>query len=88
MTNFIVWLAVGVVIGWLASRLMDSNQTLGWPLGVAVGILGACVAGWIVDLQLGADPAFNLPSMMGSVLGAVLVVSIAGLFRGGRARAR
>ena len=39
--NFIIWLIVGGVIGWLASIAMKTNGQQGIVLNVVVGIVGA-----------------------------------------------
>ena len=39
--NFIIWLIVGGVIGWLASLVMRTDGQQGLFLNVVVGIVGA-----------------------------------------------
>ena len=48
MVNFIVWLIVGALIGWVASSLMGNRQ--GLLLNIVVGIVGAFVLGTIVAI--------------------------------------
>ena len=43
--NFIIWLIVGGLIGWLASMLMKTNHQQGIFLNVVVGIVGAMLGG-------------------------------------------
>ena len=42
--NFLIWLIVGGVIGWLASLVMKTDGQQGLFLNVVVGIVGAMVA--------------------------------------------
>ena len=51
MINFIVWLIVGAIIGWLASQLMGKRE--GLLLNIVVGIVGAFLAG--LDGLMGPD---------------------------------
>ena len=44
--NFIIWLIVGGVIGWLASLLMKTDDQQGLFLNVVVGVIGAMLAGF------------------------------------------
>lgn len=39
--NFILWLIIGGVIGWLASLVMRTDAQQGMLLNVIVGIIGA-----------------------------------------------
>ena len=48
MINFIIWLVVGGIIGWLASLVMRTNAAQGIVLNVIVGIVGAMLGGWLI----------------------------------------
>ena len=39
--NFLIWLAVGGIIGWVASMVMKTDAQQGVFLNVIVGIVGA-----------------------------------------------
>jgi uncharacterized membrane protein YeaQ/YmgE (transglycosylase-associated protein family) len=47
--NFIIWLIVGGVIGWLASILMKTDGQQDLFLNVVVGIVGAMLGGWVLS---------------------------------------
>ena len=88
--NFIIWLVVGGLIGWVASMIMKTNGQQGIVLNVIVGIVGAMLGGWFISPLVGAgtinDGAFNAGSLVVSLLGAVILLAIVGLFRRGTAR--
>lgn len=88
--NFIIWLIVGGVIGWLASMLMKTNDQQGMLLNVVVGGVGAMVAGWVVSPLVGVGTInqdnFSLPGMLVSFIGAVILLAIVNLFRRGAVR--
>jgi uncharacterized membrane protein YeaQ/YmgE (transglycosylase-associated protein family) len=90
MMNAIVWLAVGGVIGWLASLVMKTDNQQGILLNVVVGIVGAVVAGWVISPLVGAGTInqgnFSLPSLVVSFLGAVILLAVVNLFRRGAVR--
>ena len=48
--NFIIWLIVGGIIGWLASMIMRTDAQQGVVLNVVVGIVGAVILLAIVNL--------------------------------------
>ena len=39
--NFIIWIVIGGILGWIASMIMRTNAQQGLLLNVAVGIVGA-----------------------------------------------
>jgi uncharacterized membrane protein YeaQ/YmgE (transglycosylase-associated protein family) len=88
--NFILWLIVGGVIGWLASMLMKTNDQQGMLLNIVVGVVGAMVAGWFVSPLVGVGTInqdnFSLPGMLVSFVGAVILLAIVNLFRRGAVR--
>ena len=88
--NFIIWLVIGGLIGWLASMVMRTDAQQGVVLNVVVGIVGALLGGWLISPLVGVPTinqnAFSLPAMLVSLVGAIIVLGIVNLFRRGRAR--
>ena len=88
--NFIVWLIVGGVIGWLASLMMRTDGQQGLFLIVVVGIVGAMLGGWFLSPLFGVSTInqnnFSLPGLLVSLLGAVILLAIVNLVRRGSAR--
>ena len=88
--NFIIWLVVGGVIGWLASMLMKTNDQQGMFLNVIVGIVGAMLGGWFIAPLVGVGTInqnnFSLPALLVSFIGAAILLAIVNLFRRGTAR--
>lgn len=88
--NFIIWLIVGGLIGWLASMLMKTNDQQGMVLNVVVGIVGAMIGGWFVSPLVGVGTInqnnFSLPAMLVSFIGAAILLAIVNLVRRGSAR--
>jgi len=88
--NFIVWLVVGGVIGWLASMLMKTNDQQGMFLNVIVGVVGAMLGGWFISPLVGFGTInqnnFSMPALLVSLGGAVILLAIVNLFRRGTAR--
>lgn len=90
MVNLIVWLAVGGVIGWIASIVMNTNTQQGIFLNVVVGVVGALVAGWVISPLVGQGTInqgnFSLSSLLVSFVGAVILLAVVNLFRRGAMR--
>ncbi len=83
MINFIVWLIVGAIIGWVASQLMGRRE--GLLLNIVVGIVGAFLAGIVLTPLLGIKTInqnnFSLPGLIVSLLGAILLLAIVTVFQ-------
>lgn len=88
--NFIIWLIVGGVIGWLASLMMKTDGQQGIILNVVVGIVGAMLAGWLISPLVGVGTInqdnFSLPALFVSFVGAAILLAVVNLMRRGSAR--
>lgn len=74
--TILVWIIVGLIAGWIASRLMGSGG-YGILGDIVVGILGAVVGGWLLSRLLGLDvTGLNLESIFVSVVGAMIVIVV------------
>lgn len=86
--NFIIWLIVGGLVGWVASMIMGTDARQGLLLNVVVGIVGAFLAGIVLSPLLGIGTInqnnFSLPALLVSLGGAVILLFVVGLFQGRR----
>ncbi len=86
--NYIIWLIVGGLVGWVASMVMRTNGQQGLVLNIVVGIVGAFVAGLVLTPMLGIATInqnnFSLPGLLVSLVGAVILLAVVGLLSGGR----
>jgi uncharacterized membrane protein YeaQ/YmgE (transglycosylase-associated protein family) len=90
MINFIVWLIVGGLVGWIASMIMRTDAQQGIVLNIVVGIVGAALAGLLISPLLGVptinQDSFSVGAMVVSLIGAIILLAIVNLIRRGRAR--
>ena len=88
--NFIIWIIIGGIIGWLASLVMKTDAQQGMFLNVIVGIVGAFLGGWLLAPLFGSGTInandFSVMSLVVSFLGAVIQLAIVNLIRRGSAR--
>jgi uncharacterized membrane protein YeaQ/YmgE (transglycosylase-associated protein family) len=88
--NFIIWLVVGGLIGWIASKIMRTDAQQGVFLNIVVGIVGSMLGGWLISPLVGAGTInqsdFSLAGLFVSLVGAVILLAIINLFRRGKAR--
>jgi uncharacterized membrane protein YeaQ/YmgE (transglycosylase-associated protein family) len=90
MINIIIWLVIGGVIGWLASVIMKTDAQQGIILNIVVGIVGAVLGGWFLAPMFGTGTInqdnLSMPSLVVSLLGAVILLAIVNLVRRGTVR--
>ncbi len=88
--NFIIWLVVGGLIGWVASMVMRTDAQQGVMLNVIVGIVGAFLGGWLISPMVGVptinQDAFSVGAMVVSLIGAIILLAVVNLVNRGRAR--
>lgn len=81
MMNWILWLILGALAGYLA-RIILGRHAAAWWQDVLVGALGAVIGGYIaVALGLGAVTGLNLYSLLVAVFGAILLLLILDIIR-------
>jgi len=85
MINFIIWIIVGALIGWVASIIMQTNNRQGLIADIIVGIVGAFVGGYFLSplFNVGTinEGDFSIPALLVSLGGAVILLAISKLFR-------
>ena len=87
--NFIIWLVVGGLVGWMASLVMKTDASQGILLNVVVGIVGAFLGGLLLSPLLGVgtiNQGITVASMGVSLLGAIILLALINLVRRGSVR--
>ena len=88
--NILIWLIVGGILGWLASKVMHTDGQQGLILNIVVGIVGALIGGWLLSPMLGAGTInqnnFSLPALLVSFIGAIVLLAVYNLATRGRVR--
>ena len=83
--NFLIYLIVGGIAGWLASIVMRRDGSQGIILNVIVGIIGGFLGGWLLPMV-----GFGMGGWLGflgtAFIGAVVLLLIVNLFTRGKAR--
>lgn len=85
MLTLIVIIIVGGLIGWVASKIMGTDAQQGILLNIVVGIVGALLAGFLLNPLVGGGNImqgdFSLSALLLSLVGAVALVWIVGMVR-------
>jgi uncharacterized membrane protein YeaQ/YmgE (transglycosylase-associated protein family) len=80
------WIVVGAIAGWLAGKLVK-GEGFGCLGNIIVGVVGGLLGGFLASALFNVPDAvngFNLTSIIVAFLGAVIVVVVIRLLRGGR----
>ena len=81
MINWILWLILGAIAGFLA-RVILGRSAAAWWQNVIIGALGAVIGGYIaVALGLGAVTGLNLYSLLVAVFGAIVLLLLLDIVR-------
>ena len=85
LVTIIAWIVLGAIAGWIAGLLVPGDEGLGVIGKIVLGIVGALVGGFIANAigfgsgREGGD-VVNLQSIIVAIIGAVIVVWVAGFF--------
>lgn len=84
--GWIVSILVGALIGWLASRVMKTDDQQGGLANIAIGVIGSVLGVWLFGgiLVIGGAVGIGTFSIWGiirGVLGAVILIAILKVFK-------
>lgn len=79
MLNFILYLALGAVAGWLAGQIMRGGG-FGLLWNIIIGIIGGFVGGWLMSL-LHIQKGGIIWELIVAVIGAVVLLFVVSLFK-------
>jgi len=82
LTNVLWWLVVGLIAGFLASRVM-SGGGYGLVGDIVMGIIGAIIGGWLAGL-LGLGSYGLIGTIVVAFIGACILIAIVHAVSGGR----
>lgn len=78
--GFIGWIIIGGLAGWIGSKIMGTDASMGVVLNIIVGVIGGFLGGWLLTL-FGVDVVGGglIFSFLTCLLGAVILLWIVGL---------
>lgn len=85
--GIIAWIVFGFIVGLIARAIMPGKQSMGFVLTTLLGIAGSVIGGLIASALGGGDATgFHGSGIIGSVIGAIVLLFLAGLVTGPRRR--
>nr|PZN17581.1 MAG: GlsB/YeaQ/YmgE family stress response membrane protein [Pseudomonadota bacterium] len=86
--SIIAFIIVGIIAGYIARALMPGRQSMGFIATALLGIAGSFVGGFLASLIGGGRVLdLNTAGIIGSIIGALVVLAILGLVAKRRPRA-
>jgi uncharacterized membrane protein YeaQ/YmgE (transglycosylase-associated protein family) len=80
--GIIAWVVFGFIVGLIARALIPGPQKLGFIVTTLVGIGGSFVGGLVGSIFSGQPVyTFNTAGLIGSVIGAIVLMFLLGLSR-------
>jgi uncharacterized membrane protein YeaQ/YmgE (transglycosylase-associated protein family) len=77
---------IGIIAGFLGRALLPGDDSMGLVATILVGIVGALV-GWVLFaflLGIGDNDKFDLGSILGAIIGTMIVLLVLRMVRGNR----
>jgi uncharacterized membrane protein YeaQ/YmgE (transglycosylase-associated protein family) len=76
--SIIIFLIVGIIAGFVARAVVPGRQNMGIIATLILGIIGSFVGGLILSFLPGGEkfPSFNAAGLIGSIIGAIVVLLI------------
>jgi uncharacterized membrane protein YeaQ/YmgE (transglycosylase-associated protein family) len=74
--DIVVWLIVGIIAGALARLLVPGEDPMGFLGTMLLGLAGSALGGLVADALIAGDQNFSPAGLIGSILGAVVVLLI------------
>lgn len=79
MLNFILYLLLGALAGFLAGKIMRGGG-FGLLVNIIIGIVGGFIGGWLMSL-VGISKGGLIWELIVAVLGAVVLLFVISLFK-------
>ena len=81
--GIIGWIIIGGLAGWIGSKIMKTDASMGIILNIVVGIIGGLLGGWLLSV-FGVDVEGGgwIFSFITCLLGAVILLFIVKLVTG------
>jgi uncharacterized membrane protein YeaQ/YmgE (transglycosylase-associated protein family) len=76
MGGIIVFLIVGLIAGFIARALVPGPDPMGWLGTMILGIVGSFVGGTLAALVFGGTLDLSASGLVGSIVGAIIVLLI------------
>lgn len=87
MISLIVTILAGAFIGWIASKIMHTDASMGALANIVAGIVGSAIGSMIAGGGFNVNANFSLGALFWGIVGACILIGLVKLVSGGTRRA-
>jgi uncharacterized membrane protein YeaQ/YmgE (transglycosylase-associated protein family) len=85
--GIIAWIVFGFIVGLIARAIVPGKQGMGLVMTTLLGVAGSLIGGLVASALGGGDATgFRASGFIGSLIGAIVLLFIAGMVTGPRRR--
>jgi uncharacterized membrane protein YeaQ/YmgE (transglycosylase-associated protein family) len=85
--GIVAWIVFGFIVGLIARAVVPGRQGMGFVMTTLLGVAGSIVGGLVASTLAGSpSTAFQTAGFLGSLLGAVVLLIVAGMVTGPKRR--
>ena len=78
--GIIAWIVFGFIVGLIARAIVPGRQGMGLVMTTLLGVAGSIVGGLVASALGGGSPgAFQTSGFVGSLVGAIVLLVVAGM---------
>jgi uncharacterized membrane protein YeaQ/YmgE (transglycosylase-associated protein family) len=81
-------IVVGLAAGWVAQLALGKDRPVDWTMALVTGLAGSFVGGLLASLLAGDGVTIRPSGLIGSIVGAIVVLAIVRSVRGRRRSVR
>jgi uncharacterized membrane protein YeaQ/YmgE (transglycosylase-associated protein family) len=85
--GIIAWIVFGFIVGLIARAIVPGKQGMGFIMTTLLGVAGSLIGGLVASALTGGNTTGFTPSgFIGSLIGAIVLLFVAGMVTGPRRR--
>jgi uncharacterized membrane protein YeaQ/YmgE (transglycosylase-associated protein family) len=85
--GILAWIVFGFIVGLIARAVVPGRQGMGFVMTTLLGVAGSLIGGLVASALSGGDAtAFHPTGFIGSLIGAVILLVVAGMVMSPRRR--
>jgi uncharacterized membrane protein YeaQ/YmgE (transglycosylase-associated protein family) len=78
--GIIAWIIFGFIVGLIARAVVPGRQKMGFVMTTLLGVAGSLAGGLVATaLAGGGDASFRTAGFVGSIVGAIVLLIVAGM---------
>lgn len=81
-------IVLGLAAGWVAQLVLGKGRQIDWTMALVTGLIGSFVGGLLASLVAGDGLKLRPSGLIGSIVGAIVVLAVVRGVRGSRGSTR